>query len=172
MEMNLMKLQQVSISLLLLLMAFLVSACSSRHLPTIATVATSPTAQADNIDDSSINVEVDDPKSWIATTAPLNKAYDISPNTRSISIVFNQSMNPQSLNTQTIQIVSGKETALLQDLYTFSFDAKSNTLTLTFKNPDSAYGSSDGIDVFVSKEVENVKGEKMGVNVHWGFSTH
>ncbi|MCL6457017.1 MAG: Ig-like domain-containing protein [Gorillibacterium sp.] len=151
--------------LLLLAFCFVLPACSQTETQPKASPAIplAPSEQANTV--KSIN-----PQNWIRTTLPADGAENVDSSLKTISITFNQEMNAKSLNPQTITVIEGKHNQLLQDMYLFHYDASLTTLTLTFKDPDSSYGSSNGIDITVSKNVENSQGSKMSADASFGFS--
>lgn len=136
---------------------------------TASAVVSSPSASP-GVNDQDASVAIDDPRSWIALTEPGPNERDVPGTLKTIRITFNQPMDPKTLNAKTITVMEGKESSMLQDLYDYSYDAKSRVLTMTFRNPESSYGTSNGIDVWVGKDVKNATGSSMGVDVHFGFA--
>jgi hypothetical protein len=61
---------------------------------------------------------------------------------------------------------------MLQEGYQFIYDSAIRTLTLSTKDSQSDFGSSNAINVTISKDIKNSKGGTMGVNVQFGFTAN
>jgi hypothetical protein len=115
-------------------------------------------------------VKINDPASWVVKTIPDDNDQNVPSNIKKISIMFDRDMDSKSLTPSSITIVEGKHGHTLQEGYLFSYDSATKTLTLSTKDPESDFGTSNTIDITLSKDIKNIKGEKMGVNVQFGFA--
>jgi hypothetical protein len=115
-------------------------------------------------------VRINDPASWVVKTFPADNDRNVASNIKTLSIEFDRDMDPNSLTPSSIIIYEGKHGHMLQEAYTFNYDSTTRTLTLSTKDPQFSFGSSNYIDITLSKDIKNIKGEKMGVNVQFGFA--
>ncbi len=79
-------------------------------------------------------------------------------------------MNQESLNTSTIFVLECKHNHNISEIFNYEYDTKTRILDLKFKDPNSSYGSGNGITVTLSKNIENSKNEKLGVDLSFGLS--
>jgi hypothetical protein len=115
-------------------------------------------------------VRINDPASWVVKTIPADNDRNVASNIKTLRIEFDRDMDPNSLTPNSITIIEGKHDHMLQELYTFIYDSTARTLTLSTKDSQFSFGSSNYIDITLSKDIKNIKGEKMGVNVQFGFA--
>jgi hypothetical protein len=115
-------------------------------------------------------VRINGPASWIVKTIPADNDRNVASNIKTLSIEFDRDMDPNSLTPSTIIINEGKHGHMLQEAYTFNYDSTTRTLTLSTKDSQFSFGSSNYIDISLSKDIKNIKGDKMGVNVQFGFA--
>ncbi|UJF33984.1 Ig-like domain-containing protein [Paenibacillus hexagrammi] len=110
-----------------------------------------------------------EPSGWIVATTPRNGAVDVNQKTN-IAITFAQDMNPDSLNATSILVLDGKHgDSMIQSMFKFRYEKNERRLYLELPE-DSGYGSSNGIDVIVSGNIENAQHQKMGADYQFGFS--
>ncbi|WP_206812501.1 Ig-like domain-containing protein [Paradesulfitobacterium ferrireducens] len=107
--------------------------------------------------------------SWILTTKPFNGEQNVSQKT-DISITFNQDMDISTLNPENITVMEGMHSSFITYMFNYQYDAKTRTLQIKFKNPESDYGPENGILVTVTGNVANAEHKKMGKNSEFGFS--
>jgi hypothetical protein len=120
--------------------------------------------------ESEKTVGINDPASWIVKTIPADNDHNVASNIKTLSIEFDRDMDSNSLTPSFITIIEGKHGHMLQEGYSFIYDSITRTLTLTNKDSQFSFGSSNHIDITLSKDIKNIKGEKMGVNVQFGFA--
>jgi hypothetical protein len=120
--------------------------------------------------ESEKTVRMNDPASWIVKTIPADNDRNVASNIKTLSIEFDRDMDPNSLTPSSITIIEGKHGRMLQEGYTFIYDSTTKKLTLSTKDSQFSFGSSNSIDITLSKDIKNIKGEKMGVNVQFGFA--
>jgi hypothetical protein len=119
--------------------------------------------------ESEKTVRINDSASWIVQTIPADNDRNVASNIKTLSIEFDRDMDPNSLAPSSITIIEGKHGHMLQEGYTFIYDSATRTLTLSNKDSQFSFGSSNYIDITLSKQIKNIKGEKMEVNVQFGF---
>ncbi|MHB1406877.1 MAG: Ig-like domain-containing protein [Desulfitobacteriaceae bacterium] len=107
--------------------------------------------------------------SWILTTEPFNGERN-APLKSNISITFIQDMDISTLNPENITAMEGMHSSFITDMFNYQYDARTRTLQLKFKNPDSTYGPENGILITVTGNVANAEHRKMGRNFEFGFS--
>jgi hypothetical protein len=120
--------------------------------------------------DSEKTVRINDPASWIVKTIPADNDRNVASNIKTLSIEFDRDMDPNSLIPSSITIIEGKHGHMLQERYAFIYNSTTRTLTLSTKDSQFSFGSSNYINITLSKDIKNIKGEKMGVNVQFGFA--
>jgi hypothetical protein len=103
---------------------------------------------------------------WIQLTSP--KDGEQVSTVSDITVFFNTDIDPSTLNENHITIIEGKHSSSIIKLFTINYDKHERKLWLKFK---SDYGSSNGIDITISGHIKNVKGEEMGKDYHFNFST-
>jgi hypothetical protein len=104
---------------------------------------------------------------WIQLTSPKDEEQKVS-TVSDITVFFNTDIDPSTLNENYITIIEGKHSSSIIKLFTINYDKHERKLWLKFK---SDYGSSNGIDITISGHIKNIKGEEMGEDYHFRFST-
>jgi len=113
----------------------------------------------------------DAPGSWIKSTQPFHGEENVS-SYSGITIIFNRDMDAETLNSNNIKVLDGKHgERIISELFNYSYDKETRTLHITFKDPNSSYGSGNGITVIVTKEVCNSQKQEAGRSFGFGFST-
>ncbi|HEY9060823.1 MAG TPA: Ig-like domain-containing protein [Pseudobacteroides sp.] len=114
--------------------------------------------------------KIDDEKSWIESTMPSDNATGVAYSS-SISIRFKYDIDEKSLNQNTIIIEEGKHSSRISDLFNFNYIKETRTLIIDFKIKGNGYGTSNSIMVLLSKDIKNIDGEKMRIDIKFGFMT-
>jgi hypothetical protein len=104
---------------------------------------------------------------WIQSTSPKDGEQDVS-SVSNIAIFFNKDIDPSTLNENHLTIIEGKHSHSIIKLFSLNYDKQERKLILNF---NSDYGSSNGLDITISGHIRNMKGEEMGEDYHFGFST-
>jgi hypothetical protein len=108
-------------------------------------------------------------ETWVISAIPPYDAKDVS--STAITLKFNQDMDPDTLNMKNIIILEGKHSRIISDLFKYEYNTNSRELNISFIDPDNNYGSGNGIDVYVTGDVRNKKGQRMEKSFVTGFST-
>ncbi|WP_438431824.1 Ig-like domain-containing protein [Gorillibacterium sp. sgz500922] len=109
-----------------------------------------------------------EPSDWIVATKPGKDEADVDEQA-DIEITFGQDMNPDSLNETNILVLDGKHgDQMIQSLFKFHYEKSQRKLSLELPE-DTGYGSSNGIEVRISGNVENARHETMGSDYQFGF---
>jgi hypothetical protein len=108
-------------------------------------------------------VRFNDPASWIVKTIPADNDRNVASNIKTLSIEFDRDMDPNSLTPSSITIIEGKHGHMLQEGYTFNYDSTTRTLALSTKDSQFSFGSSNYIDITISKDIKNIKARRWGL---------
>jgi hypothetical protein len=107
------------------------------------------------------SIEVDNAAPFINSTAPLSNASDV-PRNKTVSIVFNEAMNPATVNTTTFTLKQGT-TAIVGEVAYSGFTATFTSNTNLDAN--KAYKAT------ITSGAKDLSGNSLASNTSWDFNT-
>lgn len=108
---------------------------------------------------------------WIKETHPQPEARGIPEDTL-ISIVFNQDINRNTLNTRNILVLDGSQGGrLISDRFLFRYEAEDKTLLIYRKSDSERLGSLNTIEIILTGRIANLRNAKMAYPFHLRFTT-
>ncbi|MCD9020882.1 Ig-like domain-containing protein [Cohnella silvisoli] len=108
---------------------------------------------------------------WIKETHPQPEARGIPEDTL-ISIIFNQDINRNTLNTRNILILDGNRGGrLISNRFLYRYDADFRTLTIYLKDDAERPGSNNTIEIILTGRIANYQNNRMEIPFHFRFAT-